>query len=133
MYKEAVADYTTAVALDPGNANAYYNRGSSLDKVGAPDTIAISGCFSSFFLFSARSLSLSSYFVSTALFDFHIHFCTPLGHYVRTLAPSHTFTLVVFMNAPDGSDRGGAAKLHEGFAIRCEKRLFVQFTWAGAG
>jgi tetratricopeptide (TPR) repeat protein len=31
--EEALADYTTAVELEPRNANAYHNRGSTLDKV----------------------------------------------------------------------------------------------------
>ena len=34
QYEQAVADYTRAIALDPRNANAYHNRGSSYDKMG---------------------------------------------------------------------------------------------------
>ncbi len=33
LYKEAVTDFTAALAVDPKNANAYCNRGSSLEKV----------------------------------------------------------------------------------------------------
>ena len=33
-YEEAVADYTRAISLDPSNANAFHNRGSSFDKMG---------------------------------------------------------------------------------------------------
>lgn len=32
---EALTDYTRAIELEPGNANAYHNRGSSFDKVRA--------------------------------------------------------------------------------------------------
>ena len=31
--KAAVTDFTAALAIDPSNANAYCNRGSSLEKV----------------------------------------------------------------------------------------------------
>ena len=33
LYTEAVTDFTAALAVDPKNANAYCNRGSSLEKV----------------------------------------------------------------------------------------------------
>ena len=32
--EEAVADYSTAIGLEPRNANAFHNRGSTLDKMG---------------------------------------------------------------------------------------------------
>ena len=31
-YEEAIRDYTAAIALDPANAFAYYNRGISRDR-----------------------------------------------------------------------------------------------------
>lgn len=34
---EAVADYSTAISLEPRNANAFHNRGSTLDKMGRLD------------------------------------------------------------------------------------------------
>ena len=34
---EAVADYTAAITLEPRNANAFHNRGSTLDKLGRLD------------------------------------------------------------------------------------------------
>ncbi len=36
-YTEAVSDFTRAVELDPGNANALFNRGSALDSLGEFD------------------------------------------------------------------------------------------------
>jgi Flp pilus assembly protein TadD len=33
LFKEAVTDFTTALSIDPKNANAYCNRGSSLEKM----------------------------------------------------------------------------------------------------
>ena len=39
-YKAAVNDYTTAITLDPGNSDAYYNRGAAYQLSGNKSSCA---------------------------------------------------------------------------------------------